>query len=91
MSRVQLCNNALHDIVHVLVTTSNSCFSIGRTYIVGTSLLQSSKGFDACCTTNTSKYVHVRTLNLTCQTTRRTRFPMLNGVPNDGRAASLVC
>jgi hypothetical protein len=30
--RVQSCNSTLQDIVQVLVTNSNSCFSIGRTY-----------------------------------------------------------
>jgi hypothetical protein len=30
--RVQSCNSTLHDIVQVLVTNANSCFSKGRTY-----------------------------------------------------------
>jgi hypothetical protein len=52
-------------IVHVLGTKSNLCFSIGRTHIVGTSLLQFSEGTDAHYTAITFRYVHVRTLNLT--------------------------
>jgi hypothetical protein len=40
MRRVQSYNSTLQDIVHVLVTSSNSWFFIGRTYNVGTSLLQ---------------------------------------------------
>jgi hypothetical protein len=36
--RVQSCNSTLQDIVHVLVTNSNSCFSIGRTYNVATAI-----------------------------------------------------
>jgi hypothetical protein len=91
MWRVQSCNNILHDIVHVLVTNSNSCFSIGRTYNVGTSLLQISEGFDAYCTTSTSRYVHVRTINLTSEMTRQASFPMQNVIPQARRAALLDC
>jgi hypothetical protein len=56
---------------------------------VGTSLLQFSEDSDALYTTSISRYVHVRTINLTNQTTSRMRFPMLNEVPNARRDASL--
>jgi hypothetical protein len=45
--RAYVTYNTLHDFVHVLVTKSNSCFSIERPYIVGTSLAQLSEGMDA--------------------------------------------
>jgi hypothetical protein len=64
--------------------------SIGGACIVGTSLLQLSDGYDAYCTTSTSSYAQIRKTNLTSQTTHRTRFPILNEVPNAERAASLV-
>jgi hypothetical protein len=35
-----------------------------------------SKGSNAYCTTCTSRYVLVRTVNLTCEMTRQARFPM---------------
>jgi hypothetical protein len=88
--RVQSYNNTLYGIVQVLVTNSNSCFSIGRTYNVGTLRLQFSKGFDAYCTTSTSRYVHVRTRNLASQMMCQARFPMQNVIPHIGRAASLA-
>jgi hypothetical protein len=65
------CDGYNHATVHcmilqqVLVTNSNSCFSIGRTYIVSTSLLLIRKGSDACFTTSTSRYVHERKIMLT--------------------------
>jgi hypothetical protein len=67
--------------VQVLVTNFNQCFSIGRTYNVGTSVLQFSKGSNAYSITNTSRYVQVRTFNLTSETTRQTRFSMQNVNP----------
>jgi hypothetical protein len=90
MWRVQSCNNTLQDILHVLVVTkSNSCFSIGTNYNVGTSLMQFSEGSDAYCTTNTSRYVQLRTVNLTHHMTRQKRFLMQNMVPHARRAAPL--
>jgi hypothetical protein len=51
---------------YMLYTISISCFSIGRTYHVATSLMKFSEGITAyCITAITSRYVHVRTLNLT--------------------------
>jgi hypothetical protein len=57
---------------------------------MGTSLLEFSESSDAYCTTNTSRYVHVRTVSLTIQTTRQARFPMQTVIPRIGRAASLL-
>jgi hypothetical protein len=48
-----------------------------------------SKGSYAYCTTSTSRYVHVRTIHLTSQTTRQARFPMQNVIPHTGRDAPL--
>jgi hypothetical protein len=77
------CNITLqYDIVQVLVTSYNSCFSIRWTYNVGTSLLQFSEGYDAHCTTNTSRYIQVRTVNLSIQTMRQVRFAMRNVIPH---------
>jgi hypothetical protein len=89
VSRVRSCSNTLHDIVQVLVTKYNSCFSIGRTYDVGTSLLQFGEGSAAYFTTSTSRYVQARIVNLTSQATRQARFRMENVIPRTGRAASL--
>jgi hypothetical protein len=49
-----------------------------------------SKGSCAYCTTITSRYVQVRTVNLTSQMTRQARFPMHNVIPHTGRHASSV-
>jgi hypothetical protein len=56
---------------------------------VGTSLMQFSEDFDAYCTTNTSRYVQIRTINLTRKMTRQARFLMQNVIPKARRAASL--
>jgi hypothetical protein len=57
---------------------------------VGTSLLQFSEGSDAYCTTSTSRYVKVRTVNLTSETTREARFRMHNVIPQTGRDAMAI-
>jgi hypothetical protein len=64
-------NITLHDIVYVLLTNFDLCFSIRRTCYMVSSPLQFSEGSVLYCTTNTSGYVHVyvRRFNLTrCMT-----------------------
>jgi hypothetical protein len=56
---------------------------------VGTSLLYFSEGSDAYCATSTSRYVQIRTVNLTSHMTHQARFPMQNVIPQAKRAASL--
>jgi hypothetical protein len=46
------------------------------------SLLRFNKGYDAYYTTSTSRYAQVRTVKLTINATRRTRFPILNEISN---------